>query len=42
MYTLRITDDNSVITTEKEKLMEKSNHVNTLQILVNKQILLFL
>lgn len=36
MYTLRITDDNSVITTEKEKLMEKSNHVNTLQILVNK------
>ncbi len=36
MYTLRITDDNNVITTEKENLMEKSNCVNTLQILINK------
>lgn len=36
MYTLRITDDNNVITTVKESLMEKSNCVNSIQILINK------
>lgn len=36
MYTLRITDDNNVITTVKESLMEKSNCVNSIQIIVNK------
>lgn len=36
MYTLRITDDNNVITTVKESLMEKSNFVNSIQIIINK------
>ena len=36
MYTLRITDDNNVITTVKESLMEKSNCVNFMQIIINK------
>lgn len=36
MYTLRITDDNNVITTVKENLMEKSNCVNSIQIIINK------
>ncbi len=36
MYTLRITDDNNVITTVKECLMEKSNCVNSIQIIINK------
>lgn len=36
MYTLRITDDNNVITTVKESLMEKSNCVNSIQIVINK------
>lgn len=36
MYTLRITDDNNVITTVKESLMEKSNCVNFIQIIINK------
>ena len=36
MYTLRITDDNNVITTVKERLMEKSNCVNSIQIIINK------
>ncbi len=36
MYTLRITDDNNVITTVKESLMEKSNCVNSIQIIINK------
>lgn len=36
MYTLRITDDNNVITTVKESLMEKSNYVNSIQIIINK------
>ena len=36
MYTIRITDDNNVITTVKESLMEKSNCVNSIQIIINK------
>lgn len=36
MYTLRITDDNNVITAVKESLMEKSNCVNFIQIIINK------
>ena len=36
MYTLRITDDNNVITTVKESLMEKSNCLNSIQIIINK------
>lgn len=36
MYALRITDDNNVITTVKESLMEKSNCVNSIQIIINK------
>lgn len=36
MYTLRITDDNNVITTVRESLMEKSNCVNSIQIIINK------
>ena len=36
MYTLRITDDNNVITTVKESLMEKSTCVNSIQIIINK------
>lgn len=36
MYTLRITDDNNVITTVKESLMETSNCVNSIQIIINK------
>ena len=36
MYTLRITVDNNVITTVKESLMEKSNCVNSIQIIINK------
>ena len=36
MDTLRITDDNNVITTVKESLMEKSNCVNSIQIIINK------
>lgn len=36
MYTLRITDDNNVITTVKESLMEKSNCVDSIQIIINK------
>lgn len=36
MYTFRITDDNNVITTVKESLMEKSNCVNSIQIIINK------
>ena len=36
MYALRITDDNNVITTVKESLMEKSNCVNFIQIIINK------
>ena len=36
VYTLRITDDNNVITTVKESLMEKSNCVNSIQIIINK------
>lgn len=36
MYTLRITDNNNVITTVKESLMEKSNCVNSIQIIINK------
>lgn len=36
MYTLRITDDNNVIITVKESLMEKSNCVNSIQIIINK------
>lgn len=36
MYTLRITDDNNVITTVKESLIEKSNCVNSIQIIINK------
>lgn len=36
MYTLRITDDNNVITTVKESLMERSNCVNSIQIIINK------
>ena len=36
MYTIRITDDNNVITTVKEIMMEKSNCVNSIQIIINK------
>lgn len=34
MYTLKITDENTVVTTVKEKLIEKSNFVDKIQIVV--------
>lgn len=36
MYTIKINDDNSVITTVHETIMEKSNYVDTIQILCDK------
>lgn len=36
MYTLKITDENTVVTTVKEKLIEKSNFVDKIQIVVAK------
>ncbi len=36
MYTLKITDDNIVTTTVKEKLIERSNYVDKIQIVVAK------
>ena len=32
MYTLKITDENTVTTTVKETLMERSNYVDKIQI----------
>lgn len=34
MYTLKITDENTVVTTVKEKIVEKSNYVDSIQIVV--------
>lgn len=36
MYTLKITDENTVTTTVKETLMERSNYVDKIQIIVAK------
>lgn len=36
MYTLKITDENTVTTTVKETLVERSNYVDKLQIVVDK------
>lgn len=36
MYTLKITDENTVVTTVKEKLIERSNYVDKIQIVVAK------
>lgn len=36
MYTLKITDENTVVTTVKEKLIERSNYVDKIQIVVKK------
>lgn len=36
MYTLKITDENTVITTVKEKIIERSNYVDNIQIVVAK------
>lgn len=36
MYTLKITDDNTVTTTVKETLVERSNYVDKIQIIVSK------
>lgn len=36
MYTLKITDENTVVTTVKESLIERSNYVDKLQIVTSK------
>ena len=36
MYTLKIDDDGCVVTTTRETIMERSNYVDTIQILVDK------
>ncbi len=36
MYTLKISDDNTVTTTVKETLIERSNYVDRIQIVTNK------
>lgn len=36
MYTLKITDENTVVTTVKEKIIERSNYVDKIQIVVEK------
>lgn len=36
MYTLKITDENTVVTTVKESLIERSNYVDKIQIVVSK------
>lgn len=36
MYTLKITDENTVVTTVKEKIIERSNYVDRIQIVVAK------
>lgn len=36
MYTLKITDENTVITTVKEKIIERSSYVDDIQIVVAK------
>ena len=36
MYTLKITDENTVVTTVKESIMERSNAVDKIQIVTNK------
>ena len=36
MYTLKITDENTVVTTVKEKIIERSNYVDKIQIVVAK------
>lgn len=36
MYTLKITDENTVISTVEEKIMERSNYVDKIQIIVAK------
>lgn len=36
MYTLKITDENTVITTVKESIVERSNAVDKIQIITNK------
>lgn len=36
MYTLKISDENTVVTTVKEKIIERSNYVDKIQIIVDK------
>ena len=36
MYTLKITDENTVVTTVKESIVERSNYVDKIQILTSK------
>lgn len=36
MYTLKITDENTVVTTVKETIMERSNYVDRIQIITNR------
>ena len=36
MYTLKINDDNTVTTTVKETLVERSNYVDKIQIVTSK------
>ena len=36
MYTLKITDENTVVTTVKESIVERSNYVDKIQIVTNK------
>ena len=36
MYTLKISDENTVTTTVKEKIIERSNYVDKIQIIVDK------
>lgn len=36
MYTLKITDNNTVVTSVKEKIVERSNYVDNIQIIVAK------
>ena len=36
MYTLKITDENTVVTTVKESIVERSNFVDKIQIVTSK------
>lgn len=36
MYTLKITDENTVVTTVKESIVERSNYVDKIQIITSK------
>ena len=36
MYTLKITDENTVVTTVKESIVERSNYVDKIQIVTSK------